>query len=105
MITLLKDDICPKCGTYVSYNIQDYWVHCTNNNCKWCMMTDPEAVAGIPKPITELKPKSVCKECQRWKDFGFGPRHDGSSSCKCGSIASGGTKAHCTCSACFQEIE
>jgi hypothetical protein len=30
-----------------------------------------------------------------------GPSHRGSSSCRSGSIASGGHKAHCTCDGCF----
>lgn len=29
------------------------------------------------------------------------PRHEGSRVCKSGSIASGGTRAHCTCDACY----
>lgn len=29
------------------------------------------------------------------------PSHDGSRNCKSGSIASGGTKPHCTCDVCF----
>jgi hypothetical protein len=32
---------------------------------------------------------------------GFGPSHDGSRFCQSGSIASGGTRSHCTCGSCF----
>lgn len=32
---------------------------------------------------------------------GFRPSHDGSPRCESGSLASGGTHAHCTCDACF----
>ena len=43
-----------------------------------------------------------CVECNRiLDDGGFGPTHDGSRMCKSGSIASGGTKAHCNCERCF----
>jgi hypothetical protein len=31
----------------------------------------------------------------------YGPTHDGSSYCKSGSIASGGTRAHCSCDYCY----
>ena len=31
----------------------------------------------------------------------FKPSHDGMPHCKSGSLASGGTKAHCTCDTCF----
>ncbi len=40
-----------------------------------------------------------CVTCaERWD---FRPSHWGSLSCQSGSIASGGTHAHCTCDACF----
>lgn len=37
-----------------------------------------------------------CDECG-----GFGPPHDGITSCESGSPASGGTHSHCTCDRCF----
>lgn len=33
--------------------------------------------------------------------MGFGPSHAGSSLCKSGAPAAGGTSAHCTCDTCF----
>jgi hypothetical protein len=39
-----------------------------------------------------------CKGCNV---VGMSPGHDGSRYCKSGSIASGGTRAHCTCDTCF----
>ena len=39
-----------------------------------------------------------CPTCR----LGHGPDHDGSKSCKSGSIASGGTKEHCSCDTCFR---
>lgn len=32
---------------------------------------------------------------------GFGPSHHGSRLCRCGSLASGGRRSHCTCDTCF----
>lgn len=31
----------------------------------------------------------------------YGPSHSGSADCQCGSLASGGEKAHCSCDRCF----
>ena len=42
-----------------------------------------------------------CKACLTLAKGHVGPSHDGLLSCRSGSIASGGTKAHCTCDACF----
>ncbi|MCK5609410.1 hypothetical protein KAR91_46485 [Candidatus Pacearchaeota archaeon] len=39
-----------------------------------------------------------CPGCQR---EGMYPSHNGSVMCESGSIASGGTKSHCTCDMCF----
>jgi hypothetical protein len=41
-----------------------------------------------------------CAMCARVADRG-GPSHAGSTSCQSGSIASGGTKSHCSCDTCF----
>jgi len=42
--------------------------------------------------------KKVCKTCE---ETGMVPNHNGSGNCESGSIASGGTRKHCTCSACW----
>jgi len=43
-----------------------------------------------------------CNLCQAiHAGGGFGPSHDGSTHCESGSLASGGTHAHCTCDTCF----
>ena len=42
-----------------------------------------------------------CEACLEGADNNFGPPHDGSTSCESGSIASGGTEAHCVCHVCF----
>lgn len=47
--------------------------------------------------LSRLRARENCPGC-REKD---GPSHDGSRRCESGSIASGGTRAHCTCDACF----
>lgn len=41
-----------------------------------------------------------CAGCREAYMLG-GPSHRGSMLCRCGSIASGGTTAHCSCSTCF----
>lgn len=53
------------------------------------------------KPIANTA--NVCPTCEeiKTKYKGFGPRHDGSRYCESGSIASGGTNAHCSCDLCF----
>ena len=40
---------------------------------------------------------SSCQECFRQA----GPSHDGSEHCESDSIASGGTRSHCSCDYCF----
>lgn len=52
---------------------------------------------------TEAPIKEECPSCReiREKYRGFGPSHDGSRRCESGSIASGGTRSHCSCDACF----
>lgn len=42
-----------------------------------------------------------CPDCERFRALGTGPSHNGRPGCRCGSIASGGTKAHCSCSTCW----
>ena len=51
---------------------------------------------GEVEEITFPRTKD-CDGCRREA----GPSHDGSKNCKSGSIASGGTKAHCSCDTCF----
>lgn len=51
--------------------------------------------------IFDIDPKLVCLTCERHAREGVGPSHEGSARCQSGSIASGGTKAHCTCDVCF----
>lgn len=51
----------------------------------------------------EADRRGECRSCAAIKilDHGFGPSHEGSRNCKSGSIASGGTIAHCMCDVCF----
>lgn len=51
---------------------------------------------NIPVSITLAKPCATCDSPEEMK-----PSHDGSPNCESGSIASGGTRAHCTCDTCF----
>jgi len=41
-----------------------------------------------------------CKTCVKYKGR-MAPSHNGSPNCESGSIASGGSKAHCSCDICF----
>ena len=69
--------VCATCGRRAIHQ------HVTD----WCMAcnTKREAVA--------------CAECER-HEHGT-PDHNGSRACRSGSIASGGTRAHCTCDVCY----
>lgn len=69
----------------------------------------PPPVPSVPAEPRPDKPKvrpapyqyyDDCKQCQEYRRVG-GPYHTGSSGCRCGSLASGGDIAHCTCSTCF----
>ena len=42
----------------------------------------------------------LCPTCQEYKGK-MCPSHFGSKNCESGSLASGGTKSHCTCDTCF----
>jgi hypothetical protein len=48
-----------------------------------------------------FKSPTPCLTCARYAKQGEGPSHNGSPRCQSGSIASGGTKSHCSCDTCF----
>lgn len=50
------------------------------------------------KRITE---KMECNSGRCDPNDPYGPSHDGSTRCQSGSLASGGTRSHCTCDACY----
>ena len=50
------------------------------------------------KIIAEIVEQKCCSQCHKG---GMMPPHFGSVNCKSGSIASGGTKQHCSCDICF----
>lgn len=58
---------------------------------------DPETGATV----LIVEAPETCQGCNQNRAIGFGPSHSGSPLCRCGSIASGGDVAHCTCSTCF----
>ena len=77
-------------------------------------------VCGVPEWVTPVTEAFVCDACANARDApveavdaacptcdeieqrgGFGPSHDGSPRCASGSIAAGGTHAHCACDVCF----
>ena len=46
--------------------------------------------------------RGECPECAYQRETKDpGPSHDGSPHCESGSLAAGGTHAHCTCDTCF----
>lgn len=83
---MTKKEECQQCGsdnTYMSPNAYDTVMVC--NDCH----AEEHKFVGI------LKSYSISGGV-------WGPSHDGSPLCRMGtSIASGGTKAYCTCVACF----
>lgn len=65
-----------------------------------CAPLTPEEIS------TESLVQAIAEECKTCVEItekygGFGPSHDGSKFCESGSIASGGSKAHCSCDWCF----
>lgn len=50
------------------------------------------------KHISDIVRQELCDYC---KKPGIKPSHFGSPMCESGSIASGGTKSHCSCDVCF----
>jgi DNA-damage-inducible protein D len=59
----------------------------------------PKALANVEpiKAPETIEMVAGCSECEK----GSPVRHFGSVGCKSGSLASGGTRAHCTCDTCF----
>jgi hypothetical protein len=55
-----------------------------------------ETIAAALEGMT-IQERPRCMLCQDGK----GPSHDGSKLCRSGSIASGGTRPHCSCDICF----
>ena len=49
--------------------------------------------------VCDLPPSCTVEGCTYSSKYG--PSHDGSRMCKSGSIASGGTRAHCACDYCY----
>lgn len=58
-----------------------------------------DQIRGVNEPV--LVPKEGCQEPECSYSSNYGPTHEGSRMCKSGSIASGGTRAHCSCDFCF----
>ena len=64
---------------------------------QWCRIAREE---GQPLSYNayEVEEHPDCDTC---KVRGLRPYHDGSKSCESGSIASGGSRSHCSCDTCF----
>jgi hypothetical protein len=72
----------------------------------WAANAVANRVANLRKLADRVE--AGCKLCQdeaqamfNGLPLPFAPRHEGSVHCRSGSIASGGTHAHCTCDTCF----
>jgi hypothetical protein len=48
----------------------------------------------------EMAKLQKCHQC-RYNQLLGGPSHDGSRFCQSGSLASGGSRSHCSCDTCF----
>jgi len=92
-------------GVCLTSRVQDYehWVPSTEPKRTVASDTVQDvvdhAVGQIGGQAVLVKPKT-CQEpgCTY---PAAGPSHNGSRTCKSGSIASGGTRTHCSCDACF----
>lgn len=74
--------------------------------CKWCLGQESAARHDFDHPNNHAAAKHVytptdCRSCVERATDSFAPSHDGSSRCESGSIASGGTRSHCSCDVCF----
>ncbi len=85
---------------------------CPGQNTRWWenvladrLHPDPDHCydCDCPKKDCACASVAICVTCEdiRTKHGGFGPSHEGSKLCESGSIASGGTIAHCSCDTCF----
>ncbi len=56
-------------------------------------------------PVLEVKPRLKYPDCPSCVNYaasdGYGPSHEGSVRCESKSIASGGSRAHCSCDTCW----
>ncbi len=61
-----------------------------------------ECVAVVNQAVEKFATPQVagCRTCEVYSIFG-GPHHNGSRNCRSGSLASGGTRSHCSCATCF----
>lgn len=63
----------------------------------------PTLEAALAQLVVTLEAVAAgqCAQCARAPHDPGTPNHDGSDRCRSGSIASGGTNAHCTCDTCY----
>jgi len=55
------------------------------------------------KDLMDIAPQTSNKNCETCKTYfvSGGPSHTGSSHCRSGSLASGGSRSHCSCDSCY----
>lgn len=86
---------CRVCGEEIPEHTSD------PNRCRMTVES-PHEHKGVYHAdcYVKLLGGEVCRQCMGI-GTGMGPGHGGSKHCESGSIASGGTRAHCTCDVCF----
>ena len=77
---------------------KEAWEHGDHKMSVWFVPTDMRVMReGDPVPWAVYS----CSGCAPHMAGGLAPSHRGSSRCESGSLASGGTTAHCSCDTCF----
>ena len=66
---------------------------CTEIECRETGCSFPDCL--------DKESREIYDNCSGCHQDGMYPSHNGSKMCESGSIASGGTKDHCTCDICF----
>lgn len=78
--------------------LREAWNACDHLMARWFLPTDARIMReGDPIPWAVYS----CSGCAPFIAGGLAPSHRGSRNCESGSLASGGTIAHCTCDVCF----
>lgn len=78
--------------------LDEAWAHAEQLIAHWIGPHDARIMRGDdPVPWAVYS----CSGCAPFIAGGLAPSHRGSRNCESGSLASGGTIAHCTCDVCF----
>lgn len=107
------DPICERCwaareGGRTAVSLGENWEQCcfcgASSRGGIFVQADPSTALCGQHPggreETLAVVEAACVTCAQI-GAGFGPSHEGSPLCRCGSLASGGHRAHCACDTCF----